>query len=141
MTSNQQLENIWNFDNKTCIDATNISKRLIRPPLEPKNENCFSPISSYLLCRRITQVKKSGIYSNFTVVIVTKMATKIGFSPTGVYLLDLVCSGSQFYIQLSPYLCFISFLYLALYVLGDDVWISTGFFMQTKYLCVLIHLK
>ena len=29
-----------------------------------------------------------------------------------------------FYLLLSPYLCFISFLYLDLYVLGDDALIS-----------------
>ena len=40
--------------------------------------------------------------------------------PTGVYLLGFFCSGFQFYLLLSPYLCFISFLYLDLYVLGDD---------------------
>ena len=40
--------------------------------------------------------------------------------PTGIYLLDLFCSSSQFDILLSPYLCFISFLYLDLYDLGDD---------------------
>ena len=44
--------------------------------------------------------------------------------PTGVYLLDFVCSGIQFYLLLSPYLCFISLLYLDLYVLGDDALIS-----------------
>ena len=44
--------------------------------------------------------------------------------PTRVYLLDFFCSGTQFYVLLSPYLCFISFLYLDLYVLGDDAWIS-----------------
>ena len=44
--------------------------------------------------------------------------------PTGVYLLDFFCSCIQFYLQLSPYLCFISFLYLDLYVLGDDGLIS-----------------
>ena len=27
--------------------------------------------------------------------------------PTGVYLLDFFCSGIQFYLLLSPYLCFI----------------------------------
>ena len=43
---------------------------------------------------------------------------------TGVYLLDFFCSGIQFYVLLSPYPCFISFLYLDLYVLGDDAWIS-----------------
>ena len=33
-----------------------------------------------------------------------------------------------------------SFIYLNLYVLGDDAWISKGSFMQTKHLCVLIHI-
>ena len=32
--------------------------------------------------------------------------------PTEVYLLDFFCFGIQFFILLSPYLCFISFLYL-----------------------------
>ena len=41
-------------------------------------------------------------------------------SSTGVYLSAFLCSGIQFYVHvlLSPYLCFISFLYLDLYVLG-----------------------
>ena len=43
---------------------------------------------------------------------------------TGVYLLDFFCSDIQLYVLLCPYLCFISFLYLDLYVLGDDPWIS-----------------
>ena len=30
------------------------------------------------------------------------------------------CSSIQFYVLLSPYLCFISFLYPDLYVQGDD---------------------
>ena len=44
--------------------------------------------------------------------------------PTGVSLLDFFCSGIQFYVLLSPYLCFISFLYLDLYVFGDDALVS-----------------
>ena len=44
--------------------------------------------------------------------------------PTGVYLLDFFCSGFSFNLLLSPYLCFISFLYLDLYVLEDDALIS-----------------
>ena len=44
--------------------------------------------------------------------------------PTRVYLLEIVCSSIQFYLLLSPYLCFISLLYLDLYVLGDDELIS-----------------
>ena len=39
-------------------------------------------------------------------------------------LLDLFCSGIQLNSLLSPYLCFISLLYLDLYVLGDDALIS-----------------
>ena len=60
--------------------------------------------------------------------------------PSRVYLLDFFCSGIQFYFLLSPYLCFISLLYLDLYVLEDDALIGYGSFMQTKYLCVLIHI-
>ena len=44
--------------------------------------------------------------------------------PTGVSLLDFFCSGIQFNLLLSPYPCFISLLYLDLYVLGDDALIS-----------------
>ena len=43
--------------------------------------------------------------------------------PTGVYLLDFF-SSIQFNLLLSPYPCFISLLYLDLYVLGDDALIS-----------------
>ena len=42
----------------------------------------------------------------------------------GVYLLDCFCSGIQFYVLWSLYLCLISFLYLDLYVLGDNSWIN-----------------
>ena len=44
--------------------------------------------------------------------------------PSRVNLLDFFCSGTQFYLLLSPYLCFISLLYLDLYALGDDALIS-----------------
>ena len=44
--------------------------------------------------------------------------------PTGVYLLDFFCSGIQLYLLLSPYLCFIFFLCLDLYVLEDAALIS-----------------
>ena len=37
---------------------------------------------------------------------------------------DFFCSGIQFHLLLSPYPCFISLLYLDLYVLGDDALIS-----------------
>ena len=44
--------------------------------------------------------------------------------PPGIYLLDFLCSGIQFYLLLSPYLCFISLLYLDIHVLGDGALIS-----------------
>ena len=44
--------------------------------------------------------------------------------PTGVNLLDFFCSYIQFHLLLSPYLCFISLLYLDLCVLGDGALIS-----------------
>ena len=65
-----------------------------------------------------------------------KCKTKQNKNNTFIWL----CSGIQFYLLLSPYLCFISLLYLDLYVLRDDALISWGSFMQTKYLCVLIHI-
>ena len=53
-------------------------KGLIWPPLGPKIENCFSQISFDWFISRINEVKKIGIYINFTVAMVTKMADKIG---------------------------------------------------------------
>ena len=47
-------------------------------------------------------------------------------------MVDFFCFFIQFYVLLSPFLCFISFLYLVLYVLGDNAWISKGSFMQTN---------
>ena len=44
--------------------------------------------------------------------------------PTGVNLLDFFCSGIQFNFLLSPNPCFISLLYLDLYVLGDDALVN-----------------
>ena len=59
------------------------------------------------------------------------------FGPTGFKF----CSSIQLYVLLSPYLCFISFLYHDVYVLGDNTSISEGSCMQTKHLCVLIHIR
>ena len=53
--------------------------------------------------------------------------------PTGVCLLDFFCSGIQFYLRLSSYLCFISFLYLYSYVLGDGAFIYL-------FICLFIYL-
>ena len=38
--------------------------------------------------------------------------------------MSMFCSGIQFYLLLSPYLCLIYLLYLDLFVLGDDALIS-----------------
>ena len=43
-------------------------------------------------------------------------------------------------VQLSPYLCFISFLYLDSNVLGDDALISWASFLQARRLCVLVRI-
>ena len=56
--------------------------------------------------------------------------------PTGVYLLDFFCFGIQFYLLLSPYLCFICLLYLDLY---DD---ELGVFHANKIsMCLDPHLN
>ena len=60
--------------------------------------------------------------------------------PTGVYLLDFFCSGIQFYLLLSPYISFISLLYLDLYVLGDDASIRGHHANQTS-MCLDPHLN
>ena len=39
------------------------------------------------------------------------------------------------------FIYFISFLYLRLYVLGDDSWISKGSFMRTKHIFIHIRIK
>ena len=55
------------------------------------------------------------------------------FTNQNCTLLEITCHGSYYdyallsvdlYVLLSPCLCFIYFLYLNLYVLGDDAWIS-----------------
>ena len=53
-------------------------KGLFWPPLEPKIECCFLPISCDWFIRRITQVYIFGIYLTFTIAMVTKMDNKIG---------------------------------------------------------------
>ena len=44
--------------------------------------------------------------------------------PTGVCLFNFFCFCVQFYLLLGPYLCFVSLLYLDLYVLGDGALVS-----------------
>ena len=61
--------------------------------------------------------------------------------PTGIQLSDFICSDIPLYTMLSHYRCFISILYLDLYVLGEEALISKGSYMQTKHQCVLIHIR
>ena len=61
--------------------------------------------------------------------------------PTGVYLLDFFCSGIQFNLLLSPYPCFISLLYLDLYVLGDDALMLGVFHANQISMCLDPHLN
>ena len=42
------------------------------------------------------------------------------FARASSHFADFFCSSIQFYLLLIPYFCFISFLYLHLYVLGED---------------------
>ena len=71
----------------------------------------FINILNYLLNVILVIIKSSNIKKPMV-----NQAVVTG--PTRVYLLDLFCS------VMSPYLFFISLLYLDLYVLGDDAWIS-----------------
>ena len=60
--------------------------------------------------------------------------------PTGVYLLDLFFFRYSVLFTVESLSLLYPLLYLDLYVLGEDALISQGSFMQTKYLCVLIHI-
>ena len=57
---------------------------------------------------------------------------------TRFLLFVLFYSSIQLYILLSPYLCFILFLYLDLYLLGDYTSIRYGSFMRRIF---LIHIR
>ena len=65
-------------------------------------------------------VQKSSFYENKRFVC---SSYRIEVQATTIPSSQLVGS-IQFYLLLSPYLCFISLLYLDLYVLGDDALIS-----------------
>ena len=56
-------------------------------------------------------------------------------------LLDHFRWGILLYVLMRLYLCLSPFLYLDLFILGDDSWISYGSSMQTKHLCLLIHIR
>ena len=53
----------------------------------------------------------------------------------------IIYSGIQLNALSCPDFCFIFFLYLDSNVLEDDTSISKDFFMQTKQLCALVHIR
>ena len=59
--------------------------------------------------------------------------------PIRVWLLDVFCSvfNCMYSVLLSPCFCFISFLCIDLYVLGDDSWMGWGSFMTGQtFMCL-----
>ena len=91
-----------------------------------KTFNEKGKISVYLaFCFNTTKTSAGGVKRLTKIESVCKFCwVSLFVRPTGVYLLDFFCTGIQFYLLLSPYLRFISLLYLDLYVLGDDALIS-----------------
>ena len=75
-------------------------------------------VSLYL---SITNVSLAKTYLLNIMILADALAV---VRPARVYLLDFLCSSFQLYVLLSPYLCFIFFLYLDIYVLRDYAWIS-----------------
>ena len=53
----------------------------------------------------------------------------------------LILRYSEVYTVESLSLCYLPFVFIDLYVQGDDATMSYGSFMRTKYLCVLIHIR
>ena len=51
------------------------------------------------------------------------------------------CSGIQLYVLFSPFFCFISFLYIHLYVIEYYSVIGLGSFIEAEHLCVLINIR
>ena len=85
-------------------------------------------------------------YGHYNILSTCNILSKYSFALTNEMMLikkqhfikiRLSVSDIQFYVLLSPCLCFVSFLYLDLYVLGDDAWIHAD---QT-YMCLDPHLN
>ena len=70
----------------TCI------KGLFWPPLEPKIESCFSPISSYRFIRRIAQVLQFHMETQNSSSHMTKMAAMLIY---GKNLSEIVFSSTK----------------------------------------------
>ena len=79
----------------TRLHISEHSFKITFNPIEPVADHCFKNIQ--IVSSKGGSIMKFG--SNALAVV----------RPTGVYLLDSFCSGIQFYVLLSRYLCFVSF--------------------------------
>ena len=86
MYKSQQIESFCSL-HEVCMLVKAQAKRALSlrghfdappHPYEAKNENCFSPNSSYKFITTMAKVYKSCISWNVTVAMVAKMASKIG---------------------------------------------------------------
>ena len=92
---------------------------------EPHQRHCVVSLSKNIyLSLVLVQPRKTRPFITEKLLMGRKESKQTNVMGSGVYLLDFFCSGIQFNLLLSPYPCFISLLYLDLYVLGDDALIS-----------------
>ena len=89
-------------------------------------ENQDKVLRLYWLPKLYKKTYKARFTANSSSFTTTELSTLLTLCLTAVkhMLPSIVKRGIQFYLLLSPYLCFISLLYLDLYVLGDDALIS-----------------
>ena len=66
------------LENRKKIKGGRALRGYFGPPMRSKNKNCSAQVSSYKFIRTIAKVYRSGIYSTFSVAMVTKMAAQIG---------------------------------------------------------------
>ena len=87
--------------------------------------NIIGAAEPVLLGTTLTIPSTGNVYKCILAIVIAKFVSVLhSFKMRLVYLLGFFCSSVQFYLLLSPYLCFISLLYLDLYVLGDGALIS-----------------
>ena len=114
------LSNEKQFD---VIDALNTTSRYLDDSLNIHNvyfDNMVNQI--YLLELQLNEAYTSDTEAAF---LDLHLSISDDIVSTKCYdKLDDFCSGIQFNLLLSPYPCFVSLLYLDLYVLGDDALIS-----------------
>ena len=100
---------------------------MVKPTISPVRAQTVSK-ASYLYISRVKQTQEGTKYHICWYTCVTNSISQYCIYDRAlknwIYLLDFFCSDIQFNLLLSPYPCFISLLYLDLYVLGDDALIS-----------------